>query len=135
MDHLHVTEELYGSQLVIMTGLRSEEEIEGILKDVSGSYWDVSKFATEHPDSEGVSWDCGANQLVWVKFPEAPNVLQILAHELVHAAFGLADYLGFKNHIETQEFHARYVEWGLRSYIKWAEQLKIDESSGNVKLS
>lgn len=72
--------------------------------------------------AQGRCWDCGTKQLLWVGADPEDNPTKataIVMHELVHAAFGAAETLGFKDHFKCQEFHAYYIEWAVRNYLSW----------------
>jgi len=67
-------------------------------------------------------WDCGHNQIIWLSAAK----VELAVHELVHAAFHIADSVGFGDHFSAQEFHAYYVQWAMRKFIRKVKKLGID---------
>ena len=98
---------MFRSECVVFLGGYNRDYFNKVMDELSDGYGGGDKFST--PKADACCWDCGHNQVVWVGPGDHDSTIRSLAHEAVHAAFGSANSIGFKDHLESQEYHAYYV--------------------------
>ncbi len=137
MEYLHASEQLYGLQVTIIVGEYDRQDFDKILKELDPNS-EPETFGDGNEDgAKGRCWDCGHKQLLWVGSHPSDDFDQCTAttaHELVHAAFGSAESIGFTDHLKTQEFHAYYVAWAIRRYLEWTYTLNNKSDKEDLKL-
>jgi hypothetical protein len=98
--------EPYGRKLWIVWN-SSESELRHALARENDDYSAAYKFGK---DSEGVTVTTGKGHVV-MRFHEEPNDPRLIAHESLHAAWGILDRIGVKMSDDSEEALAYLMDW------------------------
>ena len=117
MRHGILNSPLFKLKVLIFTGPMDEDYFNSVLTEIEPLHT-PGDLDLGRGTAQGSTWDCGHNQIIWL----ATEDVSVAAHEFVHAAFHVAESIGFDDDYKSQEFHAYFVEWAMREFILWTSK-------------
>lgn len=125
MKHVYITTDFFPIKVLMVFGEFNFSQLAALCREYSPNSEPLkrSDFETEaikEGSARATTFNCGPGQIIW--FDEVPSeknnwLTPIMVHELTHAAFNIAEDLGFKPHFDCQEFHGYFLSWAMKSFL------------------